>query len=136
MKILILEDNPVRIKIFNEMFQDMTVFVTEDTKECIDLLTNGKWDALFLDHDLAGTQNVPSGPGTGYEVACFLKHNSKYAPSLVIVHSHNVKGSTKMLEALSEIENVYRGWFGTFNRSSIIDHFLGVKSFPESDLKI
>jgi len=100
-RILILEDNPKRHKLFREKF-GLHIVIVETTTEAIKLLLEKKWDTLFLDHDLGGQEMVPSGPGTGYEVACWLEEHPSYMPKQVIVHSFNPDGRKRMLAALPD----------------------------------
>lgn len=100
MNILILEDCPERRKSFSFRFADHNIVFTEDTKEAIKLLAEQKWDALFLDHDLGGNVYVPSGPGTGYEVAKWLEENQNRMPMVVYIHTLNPSGQEKMKAAL------------------------------------
>jgi len=53
-------------------------------KETIEKLSSEKWDYVFLDHDLGGQTYVPSGPGTGYEVAQWISNNPDQKPEKVI----------------------------------------------------
>lgn len=70
MRILILDDSDSRLRTFREKLQGAAVTCTKYAKECINLLNcDDIWDYVFLDHDLDGKIYVPSGPGTGYEVA-------------------------------------------------------------------
>ena len=98
--ILILEDDPKRVKKFNQLLHKHNVVVTDKVDECIKLLKTRRWNALFLDHDLDGKVYVPSGPGTGYEVACWLEKHTDRMPTRIIVHSYNGAGADKMLQAL------------------------------------
>ena len=66
---------------------------------------------LFLDHDLYGQIHVPSGDGTGWEVAKFIKDNFRYAPSKVFLHSHNEKGVKNMHDLLPWAKVAYFGLF-------------------------
>jgi CheY-like chemotaxis protein len=101
--LLILEDNPARQKQFKRKFIGHLVTIVDDSKEAIKLLDEapeGHWDTIFLDHDLGGEQNVPSGEGTGYEVATWLERNPKKQPYQIILHSLNTAGCANMKRAL------------------------------------
>ena len=65
-------------------------------KETIEKLSSEKWDYVFLDHDLGGQTYVPSGPGTGYEVAQWISNNPDQKPEKVIIHSFNEPGRKNM----------------------------------------
>ena len=104
MKVLILDDEPYRHKLFRLHLaaEERTHVMTAD--ECIDALREEKWDIVFLDHDLGGMQMVVSmsdtGEKTGYQVACFLEEFPIYKPTKVIVHSLNPAGAKNMCAAV------------------------------------
>ena len=113
MNILIVEDAEYRIVIFREMFKGHNLVITGEPKEAINLLKTKKWDMLFLDHDLYGQIHVPSGDGTGWEVAKFIADTGlKYAPNKVYLHSHNERGVKNMKELLPWAK---QKWFGLFS---------------------
>lgn len=111
MKILILEDDIERIVQFKKNMSDgnLLVFV-DDPKEAIDLLQEGKWDVLFLDHDLGGQVFVPSGKNTGYEVATFLEVNKEFRPETIVVHSMNPVGANNIMAALKTAKRFPGAW--------------------------
>ena len=83
MKILVLDDDPEndRLKAFRRMFIGHTVITVKFVKDCLYQLQNeSPFDIVFLDHDLDGKTFVPSGPGTGYEVAEWLRDNPLKKP--------------------------------------------------------
>jgi len=102
MRILILEDNAERNKVFlRKLVGNESVVITENTKEAIKYLSEDDWDYLFLDHDLAGEEKVSSGEGTGYEVAEWLSNNPDRMPKVgVILHSMNIVGRRNMKRVL------------------------------------
>lgn len=100
MKILILEDDPDRVKRFKSHLIEHDVTYTDDTKACIQLLNSDTFDAVFLDHDLFGKTYVKSGENTGYEVAEWLGNNPDKKPDLIIIHSLNGNGAKLMQEAI------------------------------------
>ena len=110
MNILILEDNKERIAYFSNLRSEHSVTITEFAHEAIRLLKENKWDILMLDHDLGGQEMVPSGPGTGYEVADFLSKNEHLKPERIIIHSFNGPGSQNMKAALPEAEWIPGIW--------------------------
>lgn len=99
--ILILEDDPERIKKFKMKLIGNVVEIVDKTDAAIALLQHKKWDCLFLDHDLDGKVYVPSGDGTGYEVAVWLTRNPERIPETVILHSYNDTGRSNMKFVLS-----------------------------------
>lgn len=70
--------------------------------EAIQRLEIEEWDVVSLDHDLNGQAYVPSGPGTGYEVACWLEGRPERRPRRILVHSLNDPGRKRITAALPE----------------------------------
>ena len=102
MNILILEDDPARIKKFLSKLIGHNVKVTDDARTCIQFLKSGSWDILCLDHDLGGKINVASGNNTGYEVSKWLELNPENTPPTVYIHSLNGVGAANMLACLPQ----------------------------------
>lgn len=101
MKILILDDREIRHEYFKKLYiqHDLTHVYT--SKECIDQLNINKFDVVFLDHDLGGTDNFEeSGDNTGYEVAKWLRKNEGKQPNQIILHSFNPVGRKNMKSLL------------------------------------
>lgn len=121
MKILFLDDDPVRHRIFRAsieppfplwhrigcwrkrkiapMFQNHCVF---EIVTAIEVLQNeARLDIAFLDHDLNGQIYVEERVGTGTEVAEFIAGMTPRArPKLVVVHSLNPQGAARMMDIL------------------------------------
>jgi DNA-binding response OmpR family regulator len=108
-RILILEDSLERHRQFREKF-GLHVVIVDTTSEAIKLLAEKRWDILFLDHDLGDEGNVPSGPGTGYEVACWLEEHQSHMPKKVVLHSSNQPGRNKMKAALPDAIHAPNAW--------------------------
>lgn len=103
MKILILDDSQSRLTTFRRNLIGAVVTCVEHAEDCIkELEDNGPWNCVMLDHDLDGQVYVPSGPGTGYEVALWLKNNPDKKPNKIILHTCNEQGAQRMLEELPE----------------------------------
>ena len=101
MNIVILEDDPNRIRVFKRNLLGNLVFVTKEPRDAISRLRTGNVDVLFLDHDLGGTgQPERSGDDTGYEVARWLERNPKFQPKTIVIHSLNPVGQQNMKRAL------------------------------------
>jgi len=111
MKILILEDEPIRITWFLRRLCNHDVKVCVDSEDAIECLKINKYDLIFLDHDLGGQAFVPSGPGTGYEVAQFIATNEN-KNAKIVVHSHNYPGARNMCSVLPDAQHLP---FGSFN---------------------
>ena len=103
MKILILEDQPARVNSFQRLLTDHDVFVTNDARECIELLGQDEFDILFLDHDLGGPENQPElsydPENCGSTVANWL-HRSGVSIGRIYIHSLNYPASIAMMNIL------------------------------------
>ena len=110
MKILILEDDPERVKKFRQQLIGNEVTVVDQAPACIEHLRNSTFDLLFLDHDLGGKVYVPSGPGTGYEVACWLHNNLDRRSRLIIVHSLSSFGAENICKVLPRAVRLPHAW--------------------------
>lgn len=102
MKILILEDDAERIKLFRQNLIGHDLDITDSSKQAIKLLKSNKYNVIFLDHDLGGKQNVASGEDTGYEVALWLSKNPERKPNQIIIHSYNPVGRQNMKAVLPD----------------------------------
>ncbi|MBE3085374.1 MAG: response regulator [Bacteroidetes bacterium] len=102
MHILILDDEEIRLQTFRQKLIGHVVDCAKTTQETIKFLQEKEYSVLFLDHDLGGKQMVPSGPGTGYEVACWLEAHPERKPKTIYLHSFNEPGRTNMKRALPE----------------------------------
>lgn len=111
MKILIVEDDFTRIKMFKSWLIGFDYDVCEDADPAIEKVNNEKYDLIFLDHDLGGRVFVDSNDkNTGYQVAKAIV-NSINKDSFVIIHSLNPVGAEKMANILP---NSMKRQFGTF----------------------
>lgn len=110
LNILVLEDDADRAKKFRRKFIGHAVDVVDTVEAAISRLQKKNVDALFLDHDLGGKVFVPSGPGTGYAVACWLEENPEFIPSAVYLHSLNPSGRRMMRLALPMAEEAPFAW--------------------------
>ena len=110
MKILVLEDNLERQEQFKKNLAGHNVEITDSSKTTIEKLVSGKYEILFLDHDLGNQVFVESGENTGYEVAKFLEANNQFMPSNVIVHSLNTNGVQNILGALPLAIHIPFAW--------------------------
>lgn len=103
MKILILEDNPERMKYFKEKFKNNADIIhTEYSETAITYLKQVEFDIVFLDHDLGGKQMDWEEENCGMNVVDWLVENIgnlKYNPE-IIIHSFNFVRSEIMLDKL------------------------------------
>jgi CheY-like chemotaxis protein len=102
MKILILEDSSDRIDEFKKKLVSHEVVITNKPSECIKFLEEGKWDYLFLDHDMGVIFEKPS-KGTGYEVALWIAEHTEYCPRHILIHSMNNVGAAAMMQVLGSV---------------------------------
>jgi len=102
MKLLILDDDETRHKLFTQKYMNHERTHVRTAKVCIkELQENGPWDYVFLDHDLGGRQWVDSNEEeTGYQVALWLSENEELQPRKIIIHSFNPIGAGKMKQLL------------------------------------
>lgn len=101
-KILILEDDLERTKIFQKNLIGHEVCIIDTVAEAIQKLKEEDWTDLFLDHDLGGKVMVPSGPETGWEVAKWLSENPERQPNQIILHTFNGPGRANMKALLPQ----------------------------------
>ena len=101
MRILVLDDDRSRLSEFKRKLIGHVGYCVETAEEAIEKLSEGDlFEIVYLDHDLGGKINQPSGPGTGYKVAEWLSKHPDRKPAKIIIHSFNAPGATKMLEIL------------------------------------
>jgi len=95
MNILVIEDNPERIKWFRTQFNPSDqVWFSIDSKSAIKLISEVDFDLIFFDHDLGGEQNVnSSNENTGYQVAKYMREKNYNMTAKVIIHSLNRYGA-------------------------------------------
>jgi CheY-like chemotaxis protein len=108
MKILILDDDEIRQRLFKKKYSDPLFDLTQcyDVKSTIENLKTETYDYIFLDHDLGSQQMVDSGDNTGYEVAVWINENLNYIPRCIYIHSLNPAGRKNMVQVLENKFNV------------------------------
>lgn len=107
MKVLILEDNKERIKLFKKAFKASDYcFIVDSVKQAKKVYEeNTPFDIIFLDHDLDNRQYVSSlEENTGYQFAKYLAE--KKAIGRIIVHSLNVVGARNICNLLPQAERI------------------------------
>jgi CheY-like chemotaxis protein len=110
MHILILEDNEFRATAFRRNLAGTHLTIVAECQEAIEQIQSRTWDVVFLDHDLGGEIFVPSGPGTGHEVAQWLQSHPSHMPKRTILHSMNFDGRKAMKQILPDAEEVPFAW--------------------------
>ena len=114
-RILFLDDDKARHEHFDKLAKGADVMHVWTAWDCIDVLRdNPKFDAVFLDHDLADFNTHGDDPGDGMDVAKFinlaLSHDK--IPDMIIIHSWNVPGAIAMEKEIKRLTpNVKRVQF-------------------------
>jgi len=109
-KIVILEDNPERMKSFNRKLIGRATVISFDNVEDFSSYieeNKEKIDMFFLDHDLGGMIYVPSeNHNTGYQAA--LKIVEVYGEDYpeIIIHSMNNVGADNMHSILKKADKL------------------------------
>jgi CheY-like chemotaxis protein len=127
MKVLFLDDDKERIKKARPLFIGHNLTVVENEKDAVAELDKITFELVSLDHDMAGCQMVPSGPGTGFEVAEFIASLDRAKqPKYIILHSFNEDGCKnmyKVLESANSKLNIKILAFGSENYIKYIERF-------------
>lgn len=113
LKVLIVEDDPNRMRIFRQLFASEEVVWAQNVTEGIEWLQSTRFDLVMLDHDLADEhyENLDHAAtvasGTGREVAQHMTTMVE-APPFAFVHSWNPTGARAIGDILTEagISNV------------------------------
>lgn len=105
-RILILEDDEMRIVWFREKFSDYELDVTLDIWQAIEWLKKNSYTLIMLDHDLIDEHYYsydPDDTRTGFTVAAWLAQNQSFqSDSTIIIHSLNYMGAERMLKTLCD----------------------------------
>lgn len=93
MKVLVVEDNPERIKAFQRALINHDAFYADTAESASKLIQDNIFELIFLDHDLGGLEYLDSNhPNTGYQVAKkILTNNNNNAR--IVIHSCNPPGA-------------------------------------------
>lgn len=97
MKILILEDQFIRIDYFKRVLSTHELFITKDVNLAIDKLTSEKFDGLFVDNDLSDMKLQ----GTDFARMLFRKRQGLYF-KFIIIHSMNEPAANSIFDLLEE----------------------------------
>ncbi len=105
--VFLLDDDRRRHRWFAKRFKGDFLEVAETVGEAKEILANGTFDAIFLDHDLLPHHYESNTHGdfanTGYAVAEWLTENRDIQPAaLIIVHTRNAEASVRMVDKLKE----------------------------------
>jgi hypothetical protein len=103
MRILILEDNPLRIEKFKILFKNQQVDHCATVNDAKNACLVHEYDILWLDHDLDGKIWEDSDKETtGFEFVKWLVLNGFQKNSLNYIHSMNPVGANRMLNYLKD----------------------------------
>ncbi len=120
MKILILEDNPIRIGKFEALFKNQDLRIVQDVESAIVSCLENEYRVMWLDHDLEGKIWEDSDKdNTGYQFIKWLVDNKKAKETLIYIHSMNPIGANRMLNYLKD--NGYDGIWIPFNLLKLED---------------
>ncbi len=101
MKILILEDNQIRIDKFKKLFKNQDLYIFDNVKDAYHACLNNIFMVSFLDHDLDNQIWINSNEeNTGYQFIKKIIENSLQKKMLCYIHSMNPIGANKMLNLL------------------------------------
>lgn len=101
MNIFILEDDPLRMKLFEQALMDHNVDHAGNVQDGKKLLTANEYDLILLDHDLGGEQ---MDENTGYQLAKFIRDDNISAR--VVTHSYNPAGAKNILGVLPRATHI------------------------------
>ena len=72
------------------------------------LQTNGPWDLLLLDHDLASFDEN-NKEKTGYDIMCWLEENKQYLPAKIECVSANPVGRARIIFVCTKLYREING---------------------------
>jgi CheY-like chemotaxis protein len=103
-RVFVLDDDALRHEWFAKQFKGDSLDVAVDPAGAVELLARGRYDLIFLDHDLLPEHYYAEGfddERTGYAVARWLAEQPARQPAAtVIVHTRNADGALRMVELL------------------------------------
>lgn len=96
-----MENENLKTLLIDDLKNIKTTKVVRTFNEGIKALTEEKWDALFLDHDLACFDTGKEQ--TGYDILCWLEIHPEYLPKEIQIVSMNPVGKQKMLQLIDRL---------------------------------
>jgi hypothetical protein len=105
--VFLLDDDERRHRWFQKRFSGDELAVAETVEEAKKLLAVGRYDAIFLDHDLLPhhyeSNDHDDFSNTGYAIAEFLNDNRELQrAATIIVHTRNADAAIPMVQKLRE----------------------------------
>ncbi len=129
-KILVVEDDAIRIGTFRNDLEPHTVHVAISVEEAKERLIQSTYDMVFLDHDLEFGERTyidPEEADTGYQLAKWMAGQDRFRTLPVVIHSFNWFGANRILRLLDN--SVYIP-FGLYPLAEVARLFLGEKLDP------
>jgi hypothetical protein len=103
-RVFLLDDDSRRHRWFASRFKGDFIDIADNVTKAQQLLSEGSYDAIFLDHDLHPEHyNADSTDDerTGYAIAQWLGSNPDLQrASTIFVHTRNADGAMRMVEEL------------------------------------
>jgi hypothetical protein len=103
-RVFLLDDDERRHRWFASRFKGDYIDIADNVAKAQELLSEGSYDAIFLDHDLHPEHyNADSTDDerTGYAIAQWLGSNPDLQrASTIFVHTRNADGAMRMVEEL------------------------------------
>lgn len=105
--VLLLDDDERRHRWFIKRFQGDELDIAENVQEAKDLLNEGNYDAIFLDHDLLPhhyeSNDHDDHANTGFAIAEWLNERPDLQrAATIIVHTRNADAAIPMVQKLRE----------------------------------
>ena len=105
--VMLLDDDHRRHRWFAKRFAGDELDIAENVEDAKIFLIEGKYDAIFLDHDLLPhhyeSNDHDDFAQTGYAVAEWLRERSELQrAATIIVHTRNADAAIRMVEKLRE----------------------------------
>jgi len=103
-RVFLLDDDVRRHKWFAARFKGDFIDIADNVAKAQQLLSEGSYDAIFLDHDLHPEHyhaESTDDERTGYAIAQWLGSNPDLQrASTIFVHTRNADGAMRMVEEL------------------------------------
>lgn len=105
--VMLLDDDHRRHRWFVKRFEGDDLDIAETVEDAKEFLIEGKYDAIFLDHDLLPhhyeSNDHDDFAQTGYAIAEWLReHSELQRAATIIVHTRNADAAIRMVEKLRE----------------------------------
>jgi hypothetical protein len=103
-RVFLLDDDVRRHRWFTTRFKGDLIDIADNVAHAQQLLSEGSYDAIFLDHDLHPEHyhaESTDDERTGYAIALWLGSNPDLQrASTIFVHTRNADGAMRMVEEL------------------------------------